>query len=94
MAIQLKNRLDTNVGATVSIVTVLEGLSLAEIAERIVDQLETGRRGGDGHHGGRDGTGHRRTMPLVRMVTRSLPGRSSPPRRTSSWVSRRRISTR
>ena len=60
MAIQLKNRLDTNVGATVSIVTVLEGLSLAEIAERIVDQLETGRRGGDGHHGGRDGTGHQR----------------------------------
>jgi hypothetical protein len=49
---------ETDLGVTVSIVTMLEGLSLEEIAGKLVEQLGGGERNGDDHHGGRNGTHH------------------------------------
>jgi hypothetical protein len=40
MAIQLKNRVETDLGVTLSIVTMLEGLSLTGIAGRILEELD------------------------------------------------------
>jgi hypothetical protein len=60
MAIQLKNRVETSLGVSLSIVTLLEGLSLSEIAGKLSEETGGHERNGDTHHNGdgRNGTPH------------------------------------